>query len=186
METFESEIDPRFYNSDTDAPFTNCMTCNKLLLDNEEYMIEKAMRRVPNLGIEEVIFEYAMCMSCAEDFRERMSKDSLEKIEAFFIENSAGFLQMIDENNLSMSLDNCILTKKAKDDCSEYVMNAHCKGDKMIYSAFPYMISDEAMDKISELLSAQTLDELDDFKAKYFNGPPEIADLINPKRLIPI
>ncbi len=186
VENFESEINPRFYNSDTDTPFTNCMTCNVLLTDNQEYMIEKAMRRVPNLGVEEVIFEYAMCMSCAEDFRERMSKSSIEKIEAYFVEKSSGYVQMIDENNLSLSLDNCILTKKAKDECSEYVMNAHCRGDKMLYSAFPYMIDNDAMDEISEMLSAETLDELDDFKSKHFNGPPEIAELINPKRLIPI
>lgn len=186
MENFESEIDPRFYNSDTSAPFTNCMTCNLELLEDAEYVIEKAMRRVPNLGVEEVIFEYAMCMSCAEEFRNKMSKDSLEKIEEYFLEKSAGYMQMIDENNFSLSIDNCILTNKPKDECSEYVMNAHCRGSKMIYSAFPYMISDDAMDVMSDMLSAQTLDELDDFKAKHFTGPPEIADLINPKRLLPI
>jgi hypothetical protein len=56
----------------------------------------------------------------------------------------------------------------------------------MLESIFPYAVSDEAMDQISELLSKETLDELDDFKGKYFNGPPEIAELINPKRLLAI
>ncbi len=42
------------------------------------------------------------------------------------------------------------------------------------------------MEEISQLLSPETIDELDRFKGKYFNGPPELAEILNSRRFVPL
>lgn len=180
------DIPKELHNSETDAPFQRCMSCDRDLLDGEvEYFVERIFRTVPDLDITEALFEYAMCMPCAESFRDQMSKESRERIEAYFIEGvQRNRWKTLDEDG--NTLGTCILTGKSISECSEYSYHAYCKGDQLMEVAAPYAVSDLAMDEISELLSAETADELDDFKGKYFTGPPELADLINPKRLIPL
>lgn len=182
--SMSSDISNDFLKSDTQTPFDTCLVCHKNVIDSgEDYFIERIMRKVPEFGIKETLFEYAMCMDCAGNMKGEMSKDSMERIETFFKER----VMSIDPfERLENPMEKCLLTGKAIDDSLEFSYHAHCRGNQMIESIFPYAVSDEAMDQISELLSKETLDELDDFKGKYFNGPPEIAELINPKRLLPI
>lgn len=180
------DIPEELLNSETHAPFERCLSCDRDLASGEvEYFVERIFRRVPNLDVVEPLFEYAMCMTCAESFRERMSEESRERIEAYFLEG-------VQRNRWSISdpsgdtMRKCILTGKSIADCGEYSYHGYCKGDQLMEIAAPYAVSDLAMDEISELLSAETADELDDFKGKYFTGPPELADLLNPKRLVPL
>jgi hypothetical protein len=177
-------IDPRFFNSETKAPFDSCMTCGRDLLDGTtDYFIERMMRRVPKWDLVETMFEYAMCMNCAMDMRQKMSKQSMENVENYFKSKVESNLSSTHEAN---DMERCLLTNTNISDCSEFSYHAYCRGTEMHASMFPYAVSDLAMDEISDLLSAETVDELDDFKGKYFTGPPEIAELINPRRLIPL
>lgn len=170
-----------FYNSDTNQPFANCMVCDvDLTSPTQEYFIEKIMRKVPQLDVHETLFEYAICMDCGTQFRSKMSIESMKNVETYFR------AKLAERPPTKQSLDSCLLTGNAIESCKEYSYHAHCRGGKMLISIFPYAISDEAMDELAELLSPETNDELDDFKSKHFNGPPEIAELINPKRLLPI
>lgn len=177
----EEEIDPRFFNSETGTPFERCLVCSKELVDSgEDYFVERIFRRVEALQLLEPIFEYAVCSGCANDMRKDLSKESLRNIEQYFNEKLA--LQRFNRSH--DPLEKCLLTGKSIGQSTEFSYHAHCHGNKMLHSVFPYAISDEAMDEMSELLSDETTDQLDDFKNKHFTGPPEIASLINPKRLI--
>ena len=178
------DITPEFLKSDTQTPFDSCLVCAKdVISSGEDYFIERIMRKVPDFGVTETLFEYAMCMDCASNMKEEISEESMKSIEAFFIL----LIMSIDPfDRLINPLEKCLLTGKRIDDSLEFSYHAHCRGTEILESIFPYAVSDEAMDQISELLSKETLDELNDFKGKYFNGPPEIAALINPKRLLPI
>lgn len=178
------EITEDFRKSDTAEPFDKCLVCSKNIIETgEDYFIERIMRRVPEFGMVETLFEYAMCMPCAAQMRNEMSEESMQRIEEYFKSR----ISAIDpEDNREKPLEKCLLTGKSILESQEFSYHAHCRGGEMIKSIFPYAISDDAMDEISELLSNDTIDELDNFKGKYFTGPPEIAKLINPKRLIPI
>jgi hypothetical protein len=177
----EQPIDERFRDSETGKLIDHCLVCNnELVLSGSEYFVERIFRRVPNLEIVEPIFEYAMCKSCAENMREDLSKESLKNIEAYFMGN-------LQKNEFTQaSTETCLMTGKSINASTEFSFHAHCQGDKMLESIFPYAISDQATDEISELLSQETVDQLDDFKGKYFTGPPELADILNPKRFVPL
>ena len=180
----QEPISDQFYNSETNEPFSHCIVCStNLLSDETEYFIEKIIPRVKQFDVTEIIFEYAMCLECATSFRSEMSVESLKNVEAYF---QSKLKQRNPIDLTKPSIDSCLLTGKPLSEASEYSYHVHCKGTNMIHSVFPYAISDLAMDEIAELLSKETTDELDDFKSKYFNGPPEIAELINPKRLLPL
>ncbi len=177
----ELPIDARFRDSDTGELIANCLVCNKELVKSQsEYFVERIFRRLPKLGIVEPIFEYAMCSSCAETMRKQLSKDSLMKIEAYFMEN----LQV--HANAHSNTENCLMTGNTIESSAEFSFHAHCKGDQMLQSIFPYAISNQAMEEISQLLSPETIDELDRFKGKYFNGPPELAEILNSRRFVPL
>jgi len=179
----ERPIDSRFHNSDTNAPFERCLVCQNALADSgDDYFIERIFRRVEAMDVVEPIFEYGICASCAENMRKSLSEESRNKIEALFSER----IRDRGVPSESERLTTCLLTGKRIEDSSEFSYHAHCRNDKMIHSIFPYAISDEAMDEVSELLSNDTLDQLDDFKGKYFTGPPELADILSPKKFVPL
>lgn len=177
-------IDERFLDADHNAPFERCLVCDKNVLSSgTDYFIERIFRRLSDAPEQaEVIFEYAMCSECAEQLRESLSKSSRARIEALFTERLAG--KQIKE--LNESTLECLLTDKPISQAQEFSFHAHCRGDRLVHSLFPYAISDDGMDEISALLSNETLDMLDDFKGRYFSGPPEVAELLNPKRFVPL
>ncbi len=179
----ESNIDPRFYNSETGKPFETCLVCSASLQESgDDYFVERIFRRVPNLGITEAIFEYGMCMPCAEQMRKELSEESRKKVEHYFEQR----LSERDPESGEPDMEICLLTGTPIADSIEFSYHVHCRGDRMVHSIFPYAVSEIAMEEISTLLSDETIDQLDDFKGKYFTGPPEYADLLNPKRLIPL
>lgn len=182
MQFEENPIDERFYNSETNAPFETCLVCSKNVKDGGDYFVERIFRKLPGEdGSVEPLFEYAMCQPCAENLRKELSEESLSNIESYFLSK----VSRLKSEGISPSTDYCLLTGKAIADSQEFSFHAHCKGNMLQMSLFPYALSDEAMDEISGLLSNDTTDQLDDFKGRFFTGPPEFAELLNPKRLIP-
>ena len=60
-------------------------------------------------------------------------------------------------------------------ECQLYAL---CQGDQMLYQEFAYMIRTEALDEMMDLLSAETLRQLDDFKDDLIDGPSEFKELL--------
>jgi hypothetical protein len=185
MHSEDHHIWTEFLNSDTGTPFDSCMVCqSNVQKSGDDYFIERILRRVvvEEQSLVEPLFEYAICQGCAETLRQEMSSDSMRAIQTFF----EAHLPAEPTPEGTDRLSHCLLTGKRIDSCTEFSYHAHCRGNHLIPSLFPYAISDEAMDQIAELLSEETLGFLDDFKGRYFTGPPAYRDLLNPKRLIPL
>jgi hypothetical protein len=184
-----SRIPRALYSSETKKPISHCLVCNKYLLaDGTSYMLEKAIKQVPDLGVKEVIFEYAMCMKCSMMMNESLSVESRQRINEYFakhgnlLERRNNFLQ---KKNFRFSswINSCVVKNTPISKTSEYQVVAQCDGKNLLYTYMPFAISIEAMNEISELLSEKSLGEIDDFMGKYFTGPPEVSEILK-RRLI--
>lgn len=137
------------------------------------------MRRYPEYASKDVIFEYAMCMTCAEKMRQELSKESLARIQDFMQHNSRLMEQsqrLISENNWKVDdwISNCAINGASIEEQEEYQLFAHCRGNQMILSVMPYMVSGAAVEQMAELLSTKTRDELNRFIDDNFGIPPEL------------
>ncbi len=165
-----------FYPFDSEEPFTTCTMCQKDLSDGTDYIIEKARKG------SDVIFELAMCLSCAEKMRNQLSKDSKERIEHYMNERvdfEARAQHFLDNpsDNIEDYIGHCVVTGVAIDLNEEHQIYSYCTGNEMIYSAMPYAMSGAVMEEIQELLSPETKQEMDDFMDQYLI-PDDLRDLL--------
>ncbi len=174
-----TDIPHIFHPFEKDSPFSHCVNCQKYLLDQDvEYVIEKAVRQYPEFNTTDVIFEYAMCLQCAELIKKELSKESLANVQSYMINKSnllAQSQQLRQAHNWNVNdwIGRCIITGEMIEDQQEYQIFAHCKGNQMVFSAMPYMISGKAIDEMADLLSQKTQDELNRFINNNFGIPPE-------------
>jgi len=166
-----------FYSDLTDQPLTNCVTCDRNLIEKHEpYIIEKAFRYYQEYDIHNTIFEYIMCIPCAQKMNASMSKESLEKIQTYFgqLDMIGRKQKLIDEHGTDLDgwIDQCLIKETPRANMEEYQICAQCIGDQLVFDVLPYMLSHEASNEIVELLSAQTLEEYDRFVDDNFGLPP--------------
>ena len=181
-------IPPLFCKSDVKTPFDSCQMCS-CSLDNKRYLIEKAIRNYASLNTSEVIFEYAMCLECAGKMRMELSTESRSNIEKYFLnnvnqsefQNRMGNTSTDDVNKL---VSKCIVKNTDINDAREYSIYALCEGNQIVLGELPYALSGECMDEMTELLSAKSLDILDDFIGNHFSGPPEVMDILKRRPLL--
>ena len=96
MENQEFEAIPvpeEFHCSKTGSPFEKCLICESKLVDDLPYLIEKSYRK------NEILFEYAMCYKCIEQFKSELSKDGAltvksDKTQIIEYEHTAGRILM--------------------------------------------------------------------------------------------
>jgi len=50
----------------------------------------------------------------------------------------------------------------------------------------PFLIGANSMDDVADLLSNETIDNMDDFTGKYLTGPPEFRDFFKSPRRRPV
>lgn len=184
--THEAKIDSDFFDIDGHA-FTTCKLCEReLIQSNTEYVIERAIQR------EQVVFEYALCRSCMEKAQSRWSQESLRAVNDYMrsaVRFPIYFREAMDyiesenpeEFDLESRLQLCAIKNESRYEMEEYQVMGMFKGDKMLVSVFPYLLSGKAIDEMVDLLSAETLGELDDFTDELLSWPPELSDL-NPNR----
>ncbi len=172
-------IPKEFYSFETNKPFDRCIECGIYLLDNCDYIIEKAIKQYPGFSATDTIFDYAICLDCAMRMRNEFSKGSLEKIDNYFGEKIGGMPPgHITENDLDISscLSQCLINKDARNDLKEYQIYAYCKGDKLFKGVPPYMIGGPAIEEILPLLSNPTTDFLNGFYNKHFSPDPSMMN----------
>lgn len=179
-------IPEEFYSFETGAPFEKCIECSRDLV-HTEYFIEKAFRTYPGYRATDVIFELAICSSCADQLRKGMSEDSMAKLAAYMRKNADAGTRMQVMNDHPEDpekwTEQCLVTGKRKSEVVEYQVYAHCQGTRIILDMMPYMISGPALDEMSELLSNKTLGEMDDFMGRHF-GPPSLEKDLPKRRTI--
>lgn len=172
-------IPKEFYNSETNQPFQTCMMCNQLLT-NQQYMVEKVIKNYPSLGTKEIIFEYAMCLKCAGKMHMELSEESRNRIGNYMkshFENKA-IPRPEGQEDINKLLSQCVVKESDVNQSDEYSIYAMCNGASMTLNEFPYALSGEVQDEIMQLLSAKSLDILDDFIGNHFTGPPEVREIL--------
>lgn len=176
------DIPKIFKTSISEDFFRKCLICERDLIENdEEYLIEKV---ISNGKIE---LEYAICLDCLQKEREKLSAESLERIEKFFNSYQKKFIRrkemLNDINDVNLYLKNCLISDLEIKNDSDYHIFAHCVGDKMLLGFYPYALRFEVIDYIQTILSKKTKDELDNFRRRYFDLPPDLYDILNKKRV---
>jgi len=175
----KNEIPKILHSYATDEPFTNCIDCDKHLLeDGVTYMVEKAIKQYIKDGYsaQEVLFEYAICTECAEKVKQKMSKESREAIDNYMMGNHTF-------HNASNGSLNCMIKGGAVEEYQEYQVFSLFQGNNMMTPA-PMAIGSEALEELGQLISNETLDELDRLKGDYFGTPPELEELL-PNHRVP-
>ena len=159
-----------------------------LLADGVSYVIEKAFKRHANFEVEDVVFEYAMCESCAMQMSGAMSEESMEKVSNYFhthVDFGARSRYLLSEDPIELShwVGGCVVKGTPREELSEYQVLGQFVGEKLIFNVFPYLIGGEAMKELSMLLSKETLGEIDGFMDN-FGLPPELKDLWKDKPIM--
>jgi len=183
-----AEVIPEIFHSySTKTFFDRCIECDTYLLDKEiPYFIEKAIKKYPGMRGYDVIVEYAICINCADKIRQRMSTKSMMKLTEYMHRNvdparRTALISAEPDNPLAWT-DECLIKGLKKDELMEYQLYAQCLYDRLLLPDMPYMISHVAIGEMADLLSAQTLGEMDDFIGKHFGPPSEVAT--GPRNLV--
>jgi len=178
-------ITEEFFNSETKAPFTTCLMCNGSL-EETMYVVEKSFRNIKALHTREIIFEYAMCMNCASAMHFELSEESRARIGAYMaahVQRKEYSASSFEEEKKS-TLGRCIVNSTLLEQSAEYSIYALCNGHQMLLGEFPYALSGEAQDEIMQLLSAKSLEVMDDFIGRHFSGPPEVMEILRRRPIL--
>ena len=170
-------IPKEFYSATTHKPFDSCIACGVNVLDGSTvYLIEKAMKSYPGYQAKDTIFDYAICMPCAQDVHEKLSKESMGTIEQFFKDhvNMEEKVKSVRADDPTSMTERCLIKNTDKDASTEYQIYAQCIGDQVILNHPPYMICGEAMEEIMELLSKETKEVLGGFLDEHFTPDPDL------------
>lgn len=182
-----TEIPPEFYSFETRGLFTHCLECDRYLLEDDcDYIIERAIRNYPGFKATDVVFDYAICLDCAEAMHQKLSKESLEQMQLYFAENVdlQSRTHKVDSQNLDSLTAKCMVKGKAKADCEEFQIYAHCRGKKLFLQTPPYMICGQAIEELTERLSKETKDQLGGFFDKHFGPDPCLFEKGPKRRLL--
>lgn len=180
-------IPQSFYAAGTEAPFEQCLVCNRRLLDEStEYLIEKGYRYYDDYDVTETVFGYALCLDCQATINRSFSTLSKQRCQDYLSERidlsaRAATLLGADSPDLDRWIDHCIVHDTPKEALHEYQILALCHGESMLLTHLPLLIGGPALDELTQRLSNETLDELGGFRNEYFGLPPEMKqDLQGP------
>ena len=178
---FHQPIPSLFHAFDTGQPFKECQVCSRDLIGYQQpYIIEKAIRRYPKFGTEDIIFEYAICLECADHQRNQMSTESMQRMEAYWMENFSPGEHLTSGQAVPLDylMDRCALTGERRSKMEEYQIAALCQGDSLVPGQPPYMVGGIALENIMELMSNSTMDQWNRFRDDFLGPSPEISDLL--------
>jgi hypothetical protein len=87
------------------------------------------------------------------------------------------------QKNVELYLKNCAVKGTPVSELDEYQILGYFYGNLMTVDNPPFLLSGAVGDEIMNILSEQTLNEIDDFTGKFLTGPPEFSDFLRtPKR----
>lgn len=158
-----------------------CLLCKRDVLQlNLPYVIEKAIKRFPELEVEQTIFEYCMCRECHMKGYNELSKESRDSVKQYFLDRQRQVSNRLEESfdmeNLETLFDRCLISDTPKTELQEYQLYAHCQGTDVRLEQGAFMMSGLVIAELAELLSKKTRDHLDDFMDNNFGLPPELRE----------
>lgn len=188
---------PEPFRSDETHDFLRqCMVCEKELIESgSQYLIEKSFVRPLGVDLHETLFEYAICMDCALQMRQQLSKASLERMDQFMQEGMQHDPRQLpeylaDPAQLEQWLSACAFSGQQVSELQEYQIMAVCQGDQMMvapdaaHQRMPLLIGGPTMDKLVALLSEETKEELDRFRDLMGGVPPEWEEVFRGRPVI--
>lgn len=161
-------IPEKFWSFETGKPFTHCSLCGvDLMREGTNYLIEKAFKK------KEVLFEYALCWDCREKIMEELSKKSLTLLTNYFNEHvdmDGHREKSLDKQGLSAEdwLSHCLIKGTPITEAEEHHICGQFVDKDIIFSGFPYALSDKAMEDVMALLSDETLGYMNDISDQLF------------------
>lgn len=148
----EVPIPKAFYSAYDEKPFKKCLVCEESLIKPPKiYEIQKVYRGG------EVIFEYAICSKCSEITLKEYSRESIQQLQEFIMNNFVP----------SNSVKHCNLCGKAKEESHEYSITSLCRGNSLLNTFF---LCDTCMEDLDKLISDPTRKAIEDFVTKNFPG----------------
>ncbi|PIB35520.1 hypothetical protein BFP72_09015 [Reichenbachiella sp. 5M10] len=184
IRSVQVDIPKIFYCDYTGGPFEKCIQCERQLREEGiPYLIEKALKPYGRYASYATIFEYAVCLTCADGMKSMLSKESLTNLMEYFQQN-VGFnphrqlLVSSEDYDPIKWIEHCMVSGRHVEQLAECQIYAYCVGEQLVFTEFPYMISGPVLDEVVDLLSAETKDELDNFKNEVVDGPSEFQDLL--------
>ncbi len=160
-------IPEEFFSFETGEPFAQCIECSA---DFRSQRSPYGIQKVYQDG--EVLYEYALCHDCGLDLRGEISKESMRHMKRAF-----------RGPKLKTTTDGCRACGLPKHELPSYTIVGSCMGAEMVFWNVPILICEPCIEAMSEGLSQETKDVLDDFEERNFPGPPEMElDLPQPKR----
>ena len=174
----EPNIPNEFYNFDSGQPFSTCLVCNESLLDPpKQYMVEKTIRRYPEMDHEDIIYEYAICLECIMKQQEFISEESKQSIAQYM--SNVKVTGEVDELPRQ-----CVIHGTSKEEMREYMIQGLFFGDTQ-NTQMPYiLLGEKAINEIQEVLSQKTRDGMDGFMDKYYGGPPEFREMLRERKTV--
>lgn len=173
-------IPESFYSIETDEPMSECLVCERSLLDGStEYLIEKGYRGYEAYDVEETVFGYALCMECHRRIRHSFSDLSMHRCQSYLAEHidvRERTKSLLDKDSPEPSdwMTQCVVHGTPRETLNEYQLLAHCRGDEMLLTHLPMLLGGAAIDDLADCLSQETIDELGGFRDEYFGVPPEL------------
>ena len=172
---------PTTFHALYDGPFQHCIDCEcSLITSDKQYIVERIFRG------SEPILEYALCEDCHQKILQELSRESLEAIEAFFVERMdyprrAALANPDPDAALDEWIGHCCVSLEPAVNCHEHQIVALCQGDQMVLGpSSPMMISGAVVEEVAEKLSRSTRDQLDDFVGTHFGMPSDFCDTPTP------
>jgi hypothetical protein len=174
-------IPPTFYADDTEAPFEECLVCERALRDGStEYVIEKGYRSFEAYDVQETVFGYALCLRCHATLSQSFSTASKHRCQSYLSEQvdirarTASLFEEETTADPARWTQHCIVHDTPKEELEEYQILAHCHGDDLLLTHLPLLIGGPAIDELVQRLSNETIDELGGFRDEHFGLPPEL------------
>ncbi|HAK93896.1 MAG TPA: hypothetical protein DCM87_02515 [Planctomycetes bacterium] len=153
------EVPRKLWSSERDAPFRECMVCNRALGPGDCYEIQKAFNR------REAVFEIVVCMECGLALATEYSRESIEAIAAFI-------QQHLD---FSRPPEVCTFCGAAMAGAPSQSLSAVCRGERLI---MPLMgMCADCEERLQDCLSEKTRGAHDDFINRTVPGVPADLDL---------
>ncbi len=169
-----------FLATDTQKPIPHCIQCDHdLMLGDRFYMIEKIFKKYPNLEKTEILFEYAVCVTCYEAMKDKLSVESRDNLANYMLKEAdfESLMKRIEKHpdEPEAWLTHCLFKGTPKEEMTEFQVGAYFKGDRMVTNMLPpFLVGGAATEEMNALLSKETQDEMDDFVGQHFGIPPEL------------
>lgn len=167
-------IPEKLYSFESGYLYHNCLVCNEDLQNSKEYLIEKMIKVYPGFTATDTVFDYAMCLSCAQKMQEEISEESRLNLTNLYQKSNLNIPEIHGIEDVEKCFETCCITNKAIGDSNEYQLVALCVNGNLHDGFPPYAVSFEGIEYINSILSKSTKEFFDRFYETYFSPDPSL------------